>query len=1191
MEIVRFAIRNPVKVAVGVILLLMFGVLSIFQIRVQLTPDVDRPVITVRTSWIGASPQEVESEIVDRQEEKLKNVSGLTKLVSSSRQNAAEIRLEFPVGVDKDRAFRDVSDRLRQVTGYPDEVDEPVITATDNDMAKTIAWMILYSKEGTNVADLKSFLEDHVKPILERAEGISEVSVYGGHEREIQIEIDPYRLAARGLTFRDVESALRRQNKNISAGTVNQGKRDYSYRTIGEFRNLASIEETVIAYKGGGPVLIGDIATVIDGFKKPTGFVRSKGRDVIAMPARRETGANVLEAMANLKKQVEVVNREILSVRGLGLELTQVYDETHYILSAIGLVIRNIFFGGFLAIVVLFVFLRSISGVGIIAVTIPISVIGTIFVIGLLGRSINVVLLAGMAFAVGMVVDNAIVVLENIYRHRSMGKDKMQAALDGTREVWGAILASTLTTMAVFLPIITIQDEAGQLFKDIAIAISSAVALSLFVSVLVIPPLAARFFHAGAALAAGEPSGNPNPADSEASVPRDAFNSRRDRPWPPAAWVSSVVERIHRTVSARVVVVAGFSGASVLATWLFMPAAEYLPAGNKNLIFGLLFTPPGYSVETFREMAMIVEDGDPNDPYDGLRPAWTAEIGSELAGLLPEIEISLGKDGASKRKIVPPPIENFFFVSFDGGAFMGCTSKIPTNVKPLEQVMARAGQRIPGVFTMFNQASLFSGGGRGTGNTVDFEIRGDDLDQVYEAASAIRRKTMELGYSYPSATPANFDLGRPEVRMVPDRARAADLGLDVRDVGFILRACVDGAFVGEYNDHGDKVDMTLTVANTKFAALRDIESIPVFTPTGNIVPISSAVTFSRSTAAQEIVHIEEMGSVTLSIKPKMGVPLQQTMWELEEQVISPLRRTGAIPAGVMTSLAGTADKLTQTRRALVGDFRNTIDRVAIPGLSAGVTALLVLLTIAVAIVTVRSTLGTRQAVVTALVLVVGGAVVFLMLNPKLMLMLFQSRAVLALLVTYLLMAALFESFIYPLVIMFSIPLAAVGGVLSLRIVHEVSLYDVTSPIQQLDVLTMLGFVILVGIVVNNAILIIHQALNYMKHENLEPSHAVIRSVQTRTRPILMSALTSLFGMLPLVVMSGAGSELYRGLGSVVLGGLLVSTVFTLIVIPAIFTLVLDLQAFLRREAPGVESISDTAPVGAHTPSTRRRPNF
>ncbi len=1153
MGIIRFAIDNPVKILVGVILIVLFGLLSLLRIPVQLTPDVDRPVITVTTSWPGASPQEIESEIVDRQEEKLKSVTNLKKLTSTSSEGQGKIKLEFAVDVDKDIAYRDVSDKLRQVTGYPEEVDEPVMSPTDDDMANTIAWMILYSQNGQSIAGLKTFIEDHVKPQLERAEGIAEVPVYGGLDREVQIEVDAHLLAARGLTFRDVEQALRGQNKNVSAGTVTQGKRNYTYRTVGEYRSVEDIEETVIAYRGGGPVLVRDIATVHDGLKKQYAFVRSLGQYVLALPARRETGANVIKAMQNLRERIAAVNEEILYPRGLGLKLTQVYDETTYIWSAIQLVIKNMFFGGLLSIAVLLVFLRSGSATAIIAVAIPISVIGTFLVITLLGRTLNVVLLAGMAFAVGMVVDNAIVVLENIYRHRVAGKNRREAALDGAREVWGAILASTLTTMAVFLPVITISEEAGQLFQDIAYAIATAVGLSLVVSVLLIPLLASRFFNATKARAV-----------------------RGDKPWPFAQRVSLLVCKINERVSTRIAVVVGLSGLAILGSFILTPGTEYLPAGNKNMVFGFLHTPPGYSIEEFKRMAIIVEEGDPDVPNDGIRPAWEAKLGSKQAAQLPSVEIPIGRKRDSVRTVIPPPIENYFFVSFGGTAFMGATSKEETNVKPLEYLMNRAGGRLPGVFAFFTQTSLFRGGLQG-GNTVDVEIRADDLDAVIASARAIMDRIMETGYEYPKPNPSNFALGRPEIQLIPDRPKAADLGLDVRDIGFVLESCIDGAFVGEYNDHGDKIDMVITVAGTDDATVMQIGQIPIHTPSGHVIPIASIADLKQTTAPQQINHIEEMSSVTLSLKPKTGVPLQETMRELQEDIIAPLRESGAIAPSVMTVLAGTADKLTQTQRALLGNFEGVVTRPQIFGLSVG-ASMLVLLGVCVALVAaVRFAAGTQQTIAAA-----GGAIALLLIgilaaNPQLLLTIAQSRAILALVITYLLMAALFESFIYPFVIMFSVPLAAVGGFAALRIVHEVSLYDITSPIQQLDVLTMLGFVILLGIVVNNAILIVHQALNCPRRDGIDTASAVAMSVQTRTRPIVMSALTSVFGMAPLVIMPGAGSELYRGLGSVVLGGLLVSTIFTLIIVPAVLTLVVDFRKWLQTPS---ERQHQTSPVAA-----------
>ncbi|MHC5109501.1 MAG: efflux RND transporter permease subunit [Planctomycetota bacterium] len=1144
MGIIRFAIENPVKIAVGVILVLLFGVLSVFRIPIQLTPDVDRPVITVNTAWPGASPQEIESEIIDRQEDKLKSVSNLNKMTSRAVEGSGFVRLEFPVTVDKDIAYRDVSDKLRQVTGYPEEVEEPVMAATDNDMANTIAWMMVYSQgDDRQVSRLKTFIWDRVKPILERADGIASVDVYGGLDREIQVEVDAHKLAARGLTLRDIEQALRRQNQNISAGTIRHGKRDYTYRTVGEYRTVTEIEDTIVTYLPGGPITVSDVATVIDGYKKQFGFVRSKGQFVIAMPARRETGANVMTAMANLKEQIAYVNKEILEPRGLGLELTQVYDETNYINGAIRLVVQNILIGGLMAITVLWLFLRSGSATGIVAVAIPICAVGTFLVITIMNRTLNVVMLAGLAFAVGMVVDNAIVVLENIYRHRAMGKTRVDAALSGAQEVWGAILASTLTTMAVFLPVIFIVEEAGQLFKDIAIAIASAVGISLVVSVIVIPPLASRFFSASRAQRAGGA-----------------------KPWRMAILTSKLVGTINRSISARMATVFGISGLALMLSWWLMPAAEYLPAGNKNLVFGFLVTPPGYSVDEFKRMAKIVEEGDPDDPLDGIRPIWEADITEpESMADLPIIDIPLGKKGETKVTVRVPPILNFFFVSFDGGAFMGCTSQEQTNVKPLVQIMSKVGGRLPGVFAPFFQTSLFSGG-LSSGNTVELEVRSDDYVAMTSAASSLVRKVMAVGYGYPRPEPSNFEMGRPEVQMIPDRAKAADLGLDVRDVGFIVEAAIDGAFVGEFNDSGDKIDMVIKLADTEDATVEEVGQVPICTPTGHVVPIASAVDIKRTTGPQQINHIEEMKSVTLQVKPKTGVPLQETMRELEQDVIMPLRESGAIPPNVITTLAGNADKLTQTQKALVGDFKDTLPESGLFGLPYWASPFLlifgVLLLSWLLGVAIHRRAATWCAIVGSVLVILG----FMVMNPSFVVEMLQSRALLALLITYLLMAALFESFAYPFVIMFSVPLAAVGGFAALHIVHRVSLMDVSSPIQQLDVLTMLGFVILIGIVVNNAILIVHQALTYMRRDSLSSHEAVTMSVQTRTRPIFMSALTSIFGMAPLVFMTGPGSELYRGLGSVVLGGLLVSTLFTLVVVPAMFTLFLDLQRWVATQA-------------------------
>src|SRR3990172_7948456 len=476
MKIVDTSVKHPVSITVGVILIILFGIISLFKIPVQLTPDVEKPRITVDTTWLGGSPQEVESEIVRDQEDELKTVEGLVEMTSESLDGSGKVILEFRVGTDLDAALVKVSNRLEQVREYPDEADKPVISSVDV-RGMAMAWFILKPLPGTNIEinQFHDFAEDFIKPRFERVPGVGSSNVYGGQEREMQVIVDPNALAARGITLLDMAQAIDKENDNYSGGHFDEGKRRYIVRTVGEYVSPEDIEKVVITRMNGVPVYVRDVARVRLGYKDPDYAVRQNGEPSVAVNAIKESGSNSIEVMAGLREGMKELNEGLLKDRGL--TLYNVYDETTYITSAIGLVKDNLIIGGF------------------IATAIPISVIGTFVMMALLGRTINVVSLAGMSFAVGMVVDNSIVVLENIYRHMQMGKSRIKAAYDGTVEVWGAVLASTLTTAAVFLPVIFVKEQAGQLFRDIAIAISVSVLLSLIVSITVIPSAAAKILY------------------------------------------------------------------------------------------------------------------------------------------------------------------------------------------------------------------------------------------------------------------------------------------------------------------------------------------------------------------------------------------------------------------------------------------------------------------------------------------------------------------------------------------------------------------------------------------------------------------------------------------------------------------------------------------------------------------------
>ncbi|HXH29022.1 MAG TPA: efflux RND transporter permease subunit, partial [Candidatus Polarisedimenticolia bacterium] len=496
MKIIHDAVRFPVTTAVGVILLVLFGTIALFHLPVQLTPTVEEPKITIGTVWPGASPHEVEREIVDEQEDQLKSLEGLVKMDSRSRDSYGEITLTFQVGTDLDSALLKVSNTLQQVPSYPEDAEKPVIRTVDPD-ANAMAWFILAPTQENgfdgDISTLYDFADDFIKPEFERVPGVAGSNIYGGREREMHVVVDPALLAARRVTMNDLGQALERENRNYSGGDFDEGKRRYVVRTTGEYRSPEDIESIVIAVRNGVPIYLRDVGRAELGYRKADARVYHLGHQVLAMNAIREVGSNVMEAMDALQATVARLNGSLLKERGL--RLVQAYDETDYIHSAIGLVRSSLLIGGALAVIVLLLFLRSVSSTLVIAAAMPISLVGTFLFMWMFGRTINVISLAGMAFAVGMVVDNAIVVLENIYRHRQMGKPRFSAADDGAAEVWGAVLASTLTTIAVFLPVLFIKEEAGQMFGDIALALSVSVGLSLLVSITVIPSLSARILH------------------------------------------------------------------------------------------------------------------------------------------------------------------------------------------------------------------------------------------------------------------------------------------------------------------------------------------------------------------------------------------------------------------------------------------------------------------------------------------------------------------------------------------------------------------------------------------------------------------------------------------------------------------------------------------------------------------------
>ena len=1199
-------VRHPVKVAVGCLLVTLFGLIGMLRMPKQLTPEISVPVVQIETRWRGASPIEVEREIIQEQEKQLQSVQGVAKMSAECMDSLGRIQLQFQVGTNIQEALVQVNSRLAQVPDYPADADQPVILLSDasNETLATFmltprlpqaadvtqfqqnhprfaeliepirraslrntglatllmrrlaarhdqlqTWVnegfqsdspsnneiralgdrfqelrddattLLAADPGERVALLKQlldmyailqelltnellpddidipqllhFTENHIESRFERIPGIAKSETWGGKQIELQVIVDPYKLAARNLTIMDLRSALSRNNTDTSAGDFREGKRRWVVRTIGQYRSIEEVEQQIIGVWDGHTVYVRDVAVnggVRIGFKKPDGMIRRYGEPALAIRATRTPGSNVLETMKAVKEAAHELNNELLANEGL--ELTQVGDRSEYVDSALRQVALNLAYGGVLTIIVLLMFLRSGRSTVIISMAIPTSLVGTFLVMNLLGRSLNVVSIAGLAFAIGMLVDNSVVVLENIYRRWQGGEPAFAAAVHGTREVWGAIMASTLTTLAVFLPVLLIQEESGQLFFDIALAVSSAVALSLIVSITLVPTAAARLL-----------SQRPGPESSSMRPNRLRLLTAIDAS---SATLMHTLQQLNAWVQQRRVrqwtVVTLLVGSSITLTCGVWPKVDYLPTGNVNSVRTSIFPPAGYDLSELMAIGEEVETA--------LHEYWSVDPSSPHAEQLPY-----------------PAIGDWFFTIQGRRVLMGFRAADPDRAWELVPLIRELNASIPGTIVTASQSSIFQTAvNSGHARSIDIEVSGPQLERLVDLGRQIMSEVSEVlvverqtpegrqrvaAQAFPVPS---LDLANPEVHVVPKAQQLAEMKLDIVDLGYTVDALVDGAYASDYYFGGEKIDLTILAHQQLTRRTQDLESLPVAAGNGRVVPLAALADVQLSSGPEQINRRERQRAITIRVLAPIEMPLQEAVERVTREVVQPLRDGGRLfdqqrGERYRISLSGTADKLSQTWRAL------------------------------------------------------------------------RWNLLLALLITYLLMAALFESWAYPLVVIFSVPLAAVGGILGL---HGLNLYNSTlaylvgapiPPPQSLDVLSMLGFVLLIGASVNNAILIVHQSLNHMRLEGMTSGQAVLHSVRSRTRPIFMTAATTCFGLAPLVFIPGAGSELYRGLGSIVLGGLLMSTIFTLLLVPTVFNLMLDISGRLRRAASG-----DAAPI-------------
>jgi multidrug efflux pump subunit AcrB len=1021
-------------VIVGIVCVL--GVAAALRIPVQMIPDLEVRTITVRTSWPGATPQDVEKEILIEQEKYLRTIPSLQRLISTAESDRARIELEFPYGVDISDALIRVNNALSQVPAYPLNVDQPRIYAeafSSNSFMYLRVAPLEGNPRGLDMDMMRDFVDDNVRTSLETVPGVSQVDLWGGAERQVQILADPAALAERGLSVVDVRAALRSRNRDVSGGELDAGKRRYLLRTIGRFERAEDLEQLILVRRGDAIVRLGDVADVrLDHFEiRRESFVN--GRPVLWLAVNRELGSNVIDIKKGILAEMERLNEEVVRPSGMNLALTA--DDVVYVEQSIATVWRNLGIGAVLATAVMFLFLRSPRATLVGVVGIPICTIAAFLGLLIAGRTVNVISLAGVAFAIGMTLDNSIVVLESIELERRRGLDRIRAAVLGVQRVWPAVLASTLTTVLVFTPIVFIQEEAGQLYSDIAIAVSASILASMLVAITVIPTAAAHFDFRP-------------PSAGATTILRKNLGQR-------------VVEGVDWLIGGRLrrlLLISGTVAASVGIIIGLTPAAEYLPAGEEPKIFARMNAPPGYNLETMSRIGREVQDYFL--PYVGGDPG-KFERGETAVPALKYLSLSVYPQG---MRIIAQP-EN------------------TKQVDELLDIVMRKYEDYAGMQSFAARGSIITRNDGGT-RSINLDISGPSLEDIYAVAlGAYRRATEVFGNPRIRADPPTLSLSQPLLEVRPNWDRAAELGLDAEDIGFTVAALTDGAFIDEFFLADDKIDVYLYSHHGSEATLDGLGDLPVHTPGGAVVPLSSVARLVETVDTSIVRRVDGRRTVTLNVIPPESVPLETGVQIVRDEVLGHLRATGGIPAHVRVDISGASDQLEATRQALKGNY------------------------------------------VVALVLV------------------------------YLVMVAIFTHWGYPLLIMTTIPLGVAGGIAGLWLLNAAgSVFPLLGlePVHQpFDMISMLGFLILMGTVVNNPILIVHRAAANLRDAGMDAHEAVREAVDSRLRPIAMSVITTIFGLAPLVFIPGEGTELYRGVGAIVLFGLAGSAVLTLTFLPAL----------------------------------------
>ncbi|WP_441815523.1 efflux RND transporter permease subunit [Lysobacter sp. TAF61] len=1033
MKITDASLRNPAAVAVIVAMVCAFGLMSLFKLPLQLFPDIERPQMSVQTSWRAASPQEMESEIVEPIEAVMQGLPGLEEIESNVNAGNSFINLTFAVGSDMDAMLVEVLSRMNRLQPLPRDATPPVVQSGADNANNSLTYFFVQKLPGTpgDILDFRQMIEDRIVPKIEAVEGVAGVEINGGSPEELAISLNLERAAAMGIQIPEVAAVAARAT-DVSGGVVEAGRREYVLRFAGRYSPEA-MGNLILAWRDGRPVRLADVAKVE--VKRPGQrfFAYQNGNPAIGLRIIRETGANVLDTLDEVKRVVADVREKDL--KPIGLDIAQSFDASVFINRAISLLSGSLGAGVLLAVGCLWWFLRDVRATALIACAIPISLLATFIVLQLTGRSLNVISLAGLAFAVGMVMDAAVVVAENIVRLREEGMPARQAALEGTSQVAVALVASTITTVAVFVPVIFMEDVEGQLFADLALTISIAVAISLVVAVTVLPAAASSWL-------------------------RERKDTREQhRTW---SRISDWAMRVTQGRKRQLAWVAGLVLAPALLAALLMPKIDYLPPVKRAAVDAIFSFPPGMGPERVdREIAPTV-----------------------LERMRPYME---GKKA--------PQLSNWYLLLWPGGGTIGARVVDPDQIGELERVVRdEVVVGFPDTRAFASEGELFGSFG-GSARAIAIHLQHSDGDALARAAEAGRKLLSERFpganvQAWPSA-----DAGTPELRINPDDRRLAEVGWRRPELGTVVRTLGDGQWLGEHFD-GDR-RLAIILRTDRDSSIERLGAAPLATPQGGVLSLGELAQVDTVLAPNQLRRIDRRRTVTLTVDPPAAMSLEEALDIVDADVVPALRKD--LPGDAEIRVSGSADRLDEVVRSMGMNFA------------------------------------------------------------------------MALAVLFMLMAAMFRSLRDSAFVMATLPMAVLGGVLGLRVLDLIAG-------QTLDLLSMIGFIMLLGMVINNAILLVAQTRD-AQAAGATLDTALRQALDQRLRPILIGALTGVLGALPMAINPGPGAVIYRGLAAVSVGGVALSLVFLVVLIPAL----LRLADSRRRVATADNAAGATAPLPQLSP--------